>query len=134
MATKNRKWISLFGLLIIVCTTSAQEAPDSVEKIAKIKFKETTFNYGQLEFNGDGYSEFVFVNEGKSDLVLTNVKSSCGCTVAKWPKEPIPPGKKSSIAVKYDTSKPGSFNKSIIVYSNGSKYPVVLKIKGNVIK
>jgi len=59
------------------------------------------------------------------------VSSSCGCTVPEWPKEPIPPGKTSSIKVSYNTSRVGPINKSVFVDSNAGER-VTLNIKGNV--
>ena len=77
-------------------------------------------------------SAFVFKNTGKEPLILKNVRSSCGCTVPEWPKEPIKRGSKGTIKVSYNTRITGSFSKSITVYSNAEGEPVVLKIKGKV--
>jgi hypothetical protein len=74
----------------------------------------------------------VFKNTGKAELILTNCRSSCGCTVPSWPKDPIPPGKKASIKVKYNTQRIGQINKTITVESNAVNDRVVLKITGNV--
>ena len=133
MVCRKILFTTLWAFSMMINVVVAQNGIEETEKYAKIVFKETSHNFGQILLNGDGNCEFEFMNEGNAELILTNVKSSCGCTIPSWPKEPVFSGKKSSIKVKYDTSKPGSFNKSIIVYSNGSKYPVVLKIKGKVI-
>jgi hypothetical protein len=97
-----------------------------------IKFNELSHDYGTMEQNGNGTFDFVFTNEGTEALILSNVRSSCGCTIPQWPREPIAPGKSSTIAVKYDTRRIGSFSKSITVTSNGSEQPIVLRIKGKV--
>ena len=62
-----------------------------------IKFDKTTHNYGEILYQADGSCEFEFKNEGKEPLLLTRVRSSCGCTTPKWPKEPIKPGDKETI-------------------------------------
>ena len=49
-----------------------------------------------------------------------------------WPKDPIPPGKKAVIKVKYNTQRIGQINKTITVESNAVNDRVVLKITGNV--
>ena len=67
-------------------------------------------------------------------LIITNVKSSCGCTVPSYPKEPVKKSKKEKIHVKYDTKRIGNFNKTITVYSNAKNSPVKLHIKGEVVK
>ena len=65
-------------------------------------------------------------------LILTNCRASCGCTVPEWPKDPIAPGKKAVITVKYNTQRLGAINKTITVESNAINNRVVLNIKGNV--
>jgi hypothetical protein len=65
-------------------------------------------------------------------LIISDAKGSCGCTVPEWPKEPIAPGKKSSIKVQYDTNRVGAFQKTVTVTTNGSVEPIVLKIQGTV--
>lgn len=97
-----------------------------------ITFDKLVHDYGDLEQNGDGRCEFVFKNEGKEPLILSNVRSSCGCTVPEWPRQPILPGQSETIKVKYDTKRVGMINKTISVYSNASESPVTLRIKGKV--
>ena len=97
-----------------------------------IVFEKTIHDYGTIAQGADGNSEFKFTNTGKAPLILSNVKASCGCTVPEWPKEPIAPGKTSSIKVKYNTATVGAFNKSITVNSNAVNNTVMLQIKGNV--
>ncbi len=97
-----------------------------------IVFANTIHDYGTITQGADGNCEFKFTNKGKEPLVLSNVTSSCGCTVPVWPREPIAPGKSGSIKVKYDTNRVGVFTKSITVISNAANTPVMLQIKGNV--
>ena len=114
-------------------TTPANQASESESVFGPaIEFTETEHNFGTIEQGGDGTYEFIFTNSGSEPLVLSNVRSSCGCTVPTWPKEPINASESSSILVKYDTRRIGQFNKSITVYSNASEQPIVLHIKGNV--
>ena len=62
---------------------------------------------------------------------IKNVQSSCGCTIPKKPEDPIDPGEKGEILVRYDTNRIGVFNKSIIVTSNANSDPIItLRITG----
>lgn len=97
-----------------------------------ITFDKTVHDYGTMVQHGDGKCEFTFTNDGKEPLILSNVRSSCGCTVPTWPRQPILPGQSEVIKVKYDTKRLGMINKSIHVYSNAVKSPVTLKIKGKI--
>ncbi len=99
---------------------------------AKISFKSETVDYGTIAKGSDGVRVFEFTNTGDAPLIITNVKSSCGCTVPKKPEGPIAPGESSTIEVKYDTNRIGPIRKTITVTSNASEPMVALKIKGEV--
>ena len=103
---------------------------------AKIEFKEETINYGEVEKGkDDGIRVFEFTNTGDEPLVIKNAKSSCGCTVPEWPKDPIAPGGKGQIKVQYNMN-PGPISKTITIESNAINKPngmIPLRIKGTVI-
>ena len=132
-----KKVFSLLMVLAFVMAGVAQNDAAQPKKNKKVKTPEITFeklvhDYGQIYQGENGECEFVFKNTGKAELVLTNCRSSCGCTVPSWPKDPIPPGKKAVIKVKYNTQRIGQINKTITVESNAVNDRVVLKITGNV--
>ena len=120
--------LALYGM--IGCGGNPEEKANN--KNVRIDFEKNNHDYGELDFGSDGVCEFKFTNTGKEPLMLTNVKSSCGCTVPEWPKEPIGRGESASIKVRYDTHRVGTFSKSITVYSNASNSPKRLFIKGRV--
>ncbi len=99
---------------------------------AKIEFKSETIDYGEIAKGSDGVRVFEFTNTGTAPLVISNVKSSCGCTIPKKPEDPILPGKTGQIEVKYDTNRVGPIRKAITVTSNADTPTKVLKIKGTV--
>ncbi len=101
-----------------------------------IEFKTTEIDYGQINKGADGYRTFEFTNTGNAPLIINRVKSSCGCTVAEKPTQPIMPGKSGRIKVHYNTNHVGPFRKTVTVYTNATNVPngiVVLKIKGRVL-
>jgi hypothetical protein len=100
---------------------------------AEITFEKVEHDYGEVIKGGNGETSFTYKNTGKAPLVLSNVRSSCGCTVPSWSREPLMPGQSASIKVKYNTANVGPINKSITVESNATTNRVVLKIKGKVI-
>ncbi|MBR5254014.1 MAG: DUF1573 domain-containing protein [Bacteroidales bacterium] len=101
---------------------------------AEITFDKLEHDYGEVKQNGNGVCEFKYTNTGSVPLVLSKVRSSCGCTVPKWSKEPLMPGQSATITVKYNTSSVGPINKSITVESNAKTPRVRLMIKGKVVK
>jgi hypothetical protein len=103
------------------------------EKVAKIEFKTDVIDYGTIEKGSDGVRVFEFTNTGNAPLIISNVKSTCGCTVPKKPKGPIMPGETGQIEVKYDTNRVNPIRKTITVISNADTPTVALKIKGLVV-
>ena len=124
--------VSSLGIYAQTPVQAPVPAPVQASTQDSIKFVNTMHDYGTIVQGSDGTCEFKFTNKGKLPLVLSNVKASCGCTVPEWPKEPILPGKSSSIKVSYNTNNQGNFNKSITVNSNALNNTVILQIKGNV--
>lgn len=99
-----------------------------------IKFDTLIHDFGLLEKGSNASCSFIFVNRAESPVIITNVKSSCGCTVPEWPKEPVLPGGSGSIQVRYNTQITGIFQKTINIYSSQNSQPIVLTIKGSVKK
>lgn len=121
-----KKTVLVLFLGLISLGIYAQEAT------AKIEFKSETIDYGEIDKGSDGVRVFEFTNTGTVPLVISNVRSSCGCTIPKKPEEPIMPGKTGKIEVKYDTNRVGPIRKAITVTSNADTPTKVLKIKGEV--
>lgn len=101
---------------------------------AGMVFVSETIDYGTVAHNADGKREFVFTNNGNKPLIITNAIGSCGCTVPTYSKEPIAPGAKGVIGVKYATDRIGAFTKTVTITSNAEGTPSkVLTIKGTVL-
>ena len=126
--------LSLSFLAFTAFSTMAQTEAIQVEnpKAPEIVFETEVIDYGKIDKGANGVREFKFTNTGKSPLIISNARGSCGCTVPTWPKEPIKPGESSVIKVKYDTNRPGPINKSVTITSNAKTPTKVLRIKGNV--
>ena len=109
-------------------------AVQAQEETAKIEFKSEVIDYGEIEKGSDGVRVFEFTNTGSVPLVITDVSSSCGCTIPEKPEDPIAPGKTGEIKVKYDTTRVGPIRKTITVYSNADVPAKSIKIKGKVLE
>ena len=127
------KNLFFYFALFIGASLVSTKATAQIEKGAKIEFSKETHDYGNIKYDGEPYCSFEFKNTGDEPLIISNAKGSCGCTVPEWPKEPIAPGAKGSIRVKYDTKRPGPINKSVTITSNAINEPnKVIRIKGEV--
>ncbi len=120
-------------LFTIILVISVSFLGFSQNKKAIITFEKTVIDYGTIDKGANGVRDFVFTNTGDAPLIISNVKSTCGCTIPKKPEKPILPGETDKIQVKYDTKRVGFIRKSISVTSNASNPNVILKITGQVI-
>ena len=125
--------ILLASAAVINAQTVEGATPIQNENAAVLSFEEEVVDYGTIEQGADGVREFVFTNTGKSPLIISNAVGSCGCTVPTWPKEPIKPGQKAAIKVKYDTKRIGAINKSVTITSNATEPTKIIRIKGTVV-
>lgn len=108
------------------------EAAKPNPNAAEITFEQEVHDFGTIPFDGNGSYDFKFTNTGKEPLVITNAAGSCGCTVPKWPKEPILKGQSGVINVHYDTKRSGPFTKTVTIASNAKTASKVITIKGTV--
>ena len=126
------KKLGLFLLLMLTVMTTMSGADKSK---GEIKFEETIFDFGNIKEDGGKVShEFVFTNDGKDPLKITDARAECGCTTPEYPKGEIAPGEKGVIKVTYNPlGRPGGFTKVVRVRCTGNPGKVNLKIRGTVL-
>ncbi|MDO9255371.1 MAG: DUF1573 domain-containing protein [Bacteroidales bacterium] len=99
-----------------------------------ISFNADFHDFGKIKSGEKITFAFNFKNTGKSVLIISNVSTSCGCTVSAYPKQPIKPGEESSVDVSFDsTGKHGLQTKSISVYTNAVPAVTTLRIQSLII-
>ena len=111
---KTKTLFLLLAVLILPMRLQAKKYPE-------IKFEKTTIDLGRFSIDDPIQKcTFKFTNVGEAKLVINTVHTSCGCTVADYPKDFIAPGASGEITVTYDASHklPGKFKKSIQIFSN----------------
>lgn len=100
----------------------------------KMLFEETVHDFGDMIQGERVVYGFKFVNIGGSDLIITRVGTSCGCTVGKYTQEPVAPGEEGVVEVTFDShNRKGFQNKSITVLANTEPNSTKLRIKTKVI-
>ncbi len=100
------------------------------DNLPVFEFETDVMDYGKIVQNSNGVRKFKFKNVGKSDLVITSISSTCGCTVPSYSKEAIKPGDSGEIEIVYNTAILGGFTKFITVFSNASEPQKMLRLKG----
>ncbi|GAD06788.1 hypothetical protein HQ45_01840 [Porphyromonas crevioricanis] len=124
-----KKLVFILSMMLLFCGVAAAQ-----NSKAEISATQAEYDFGTIkEANGKVSHVFTINNTGKAPLVITRVVASCGCTTPEYEQEPIAPGKSGKITVTYNPAgRPGSFVKTIAVYSNGKDGAFTLKIKGKV--
>lgn len=152
----NIKFISfLFILPFFACTPQPEKLPTGENKLSpdivdnpatangkadssnvpEFYFAETTHHFGEITAGEKVSYTFKFKNTGGSQLVITQVKGSCGCTVPEYSKNPVQPGDEGEIKVTFDSNgKSGMESKSITVLANTLPATKVLTISADVIQ
>jgi Protein of unknown function (DUF1573) len=103
--------------------------------VAKMVFEEPIFEFGEVDEGAVIKHEFKFVNTGKVPLIIQNCHSTCGCTVAEWPRDLVEPGESGVIKAEFDTKGKFDFQeKPIIITANTIPSVTKVYLKGNVNK
>lgn len=118
---------------VITNPNTAGQAGDKTT-LPVIHFEEMEHDFGKI-IEGETVSfAFTFTNKGKSDLVIADVSTSCGCTVPSYPKTAIGPGEQGHIRIAFNSrGRRGYQTKSIVVVANTQPNVTQLKIKAQVI-
>ena len=146
---KTIKYILLSWLLLVIFSacnnnsgnlstdvvTNPNTASGAVtDDLPVITFVKDIHDFGKVIQGEKVAYGFIFKNTGTSDLVINQVKTSCGCTAPKFSKDPIKPGEQRVITVTFDSKgRKGIQNKSITVLSNCQPSTTVVRIKAMVI-
>ena len=133
-------------LFVFICSALAGCQPGQREKVsgksgsqvsgdpAEISFAEYEFDFGKIREGEKVAHIFAFENKGPGNLVIESVTTSCGCTVPKFDRSPLPAGKGGNLEVVFDSDgKNGMQTKTISVRSNSKKEIVILKITAEVV-
>lgn len=100
----------------------------------KIEFTETSYDFGEIKQGDVVEHTFVFKNVGDNDLILKNVKPTCGCTALDWPKEAVKPGETGEIQTRFNSrGKMGKQYKYFTVEYNGTPAIERVAFTGNVV-
>lgn len=101
---------------------------------AKITFEETIFSFGDVEEGTKIKHSFSYTNTGKSPLIISDIRTTCGCTVTAWDKKPLKIGQSEQIEVTFDTNnKVGRQHKVLVILTNAKKALIYLEMQGNIL-
>ncbi len=102
-------------------------AEEPVMDPTSIQFTTTEHDFGKVKEGEKVTFNYEFTNTGKADLLIQKAQASCGCTIPKYSKEPVRPGKKGYVEVVFNTKgHPGKQRKSVRVTANTEPVSTVL--------
>lgn len=98
------------------------------------KLSHATIDLGTFFWEEQQDTTVTLQNTGKLPLVIHDIATSCGCTVADYDKRPASPGQGIQIRISYNAEHPERFNKTVVVYCNAERSPLVLRVIGDATK
>ena len=123
---KSLKFIAIVALSFMMMSFTGDGS-------SAIVWKGEEVNLGKIPQGKPVTVKFEFTNTGKEAVIIANVATSCGCTVADYSKEAIPPNKRATITATYNAANIGDFTKAITVtFANNETK--ILNIKGTVVQ
>jgi hypothetical protein len=124
---------SILGLMSFTVLPAKHEIQTLEIVASSISWKSEQVDLGEIPQNKPKEVDFEFKNTGKTVVIITNVKASCGCTATDYTKTPIQPGGTAKITATYNAAAKGAFSKTVTVTTNAEEAPKVLSFKGTVI-
>ena len=122
--------------ILLICAVVlgfAFNASAQTDAKAEFKFNEEKHDFGKIPQGTPVTTVFEFTNVGTEPLILTEVKPTCGCTIADYTKTPVAKGAKGTIKITYNAAVVSAFNKTIVVTSNAKTPTKYLNIVGEVV-
>lgn len=100
----------------------------------KITFEEYVFDFGDITQGDRVEHVFNYTNTGTEPLILSNVKTTCGCTAPNWSRDVLAPGESTNMTIKFNsTGKSGMQKKYITISSNAVNNPERIRITANIL-
>ena len=108
----------------------AEERDSKEQAFPVMDFESKEHDFGTVDEGEILTHNFVFTNTGNAPLIISNARSSCGCTVPTWTKEPVAPGEQGELLVKFNTrGKPNQQMKQVRITTNTESGRETLRIK-----
>ena len=127
------KKILLICAVILAASWFTNTASAQDNQKAEFKFNEEKHDFGKVPQGTPVTTVFEFTNVGTTPLIITDVRPTCGCTIADFTKTPVKPGDKGLIKITYNAAFVAPFTKTIVVTSNASTPVKNLIIVGEVV-
>ena len=126
----SAKWKFIVNVVAVLIASHFSPITSTAQKLT---INKTTVDVGKTGFYVPVTATFELRNKSSKQLVITELKTDCSCTTVDGPKT-VAAGDRFTISLTYDARMLGHFTKQIALYSNATKEPVYLKMKGVVLE
>jgi hypothetical protein len=114
------------------------ETPDNEPPEARTLFpyavlEQTEVDFGIVTEGSPIQGTIRITNEGEVELLVVKVRGSCGLMIGSWPAEPVGQGEQLQISFRYDSSRPGPFERLVTIHTNAWQKDLVVKVRGEVL-
>jgi hypothetical protein len=119
----------------VVNNPNSAEGTFDKDALPVISFEKDFHDFGRLISGEQVTYAFKFKNTGKSLLLISDVSTSCGCTISAFPKQPVKPGESATVDVSFDSAgRHGLQTKSVTVFANTQPPTTTLRIQSLVVE
>ena len=125
--------VCVLGLMSFTVMPTSSKSIEKVAAATTITWKSESIDLGEIPQNKPKEVDFEFKNTGKTAVVISSVKASCGCTATDYTKTPVQPGETATVKATFNAAAKGAFSKTVTVTTNVDDTPKVLSFKGTVI-
>lgn len=120
---------------VAVSTPQEDAVATSNAPMTSLALSENHWDFKDVKKGESVEHIYEVTNTGNNPLIISMVKPACGCTAPDYTKEPIMPGQKGQITLRFDSSSfDGLQNKQAEVYANVETAPIVLTFSANVVQ
>jgi hypothetical protein len=124
----------VLGLALLVSVAGASTTNAEEAKAPRIAVDPAAFDFGKALQNKTLHKDFVLRNLGATDLEISRVSTTCGCTAALADSTTIKPGASTTLRVDLQTrTYTGKVERRILIESNDAKSPLELKVQATVV-
>lgn len=134
----NNKLLIPF-ILLLLCTMAFnarggnQDAETLKSQYPWAVVEKDTFDLGAIEQGSTARNHITVRNEGRHDLIIAGVRSSCGLMIPNWPADPVRRNEEVVINFRYNASRLGVFERKIILHTNAYQKTIIVTVLGEVI-
>lgn len=112
---------------------STPATPAVTGPLTMAALSESNYSFGKIKKGDKVEHVYEITNTGENPLIISEVRPACGCTAPDYTKDPIMPGQKGTITLKFDSASfDGMVSKSAEVFANVEKSPIVISFTADI--